>query len=50
MKISLAKKIIILVLALALLVGSIFIIRLFSAPPKYEEIDARFRELIGNRI
>ena len=46
MKISLAKKIIILVLAIALLVGSIFIIRLFSAPPKYEEIDARFRELI----
>ena len=46
MKISLAKKIIILVLALALLVGSIFIIRLFSAPPKYEEIDARFQELI----
>lgn len=46
MKISLVKKIIILVLALALLVGSIFIIRLFSAPPKYEEIDARFQELI----
>ena len=46
MKISLVKKIIILVLALALLVGSVFIIRLFSAPPKYEEIDARFRELI----
>ena len=48
MKISLAKKIIILVLAVALLVGSVFIIRLFSAPPKYEEIDARFRELIEN--
>lgn len=46
MKISLVKKIIILVLALALLVGSVFLIRLFSAPPKYEEIEARFRELI----
>lgn len=46
MKISLAKKIILLVLALSLLVGSVFIIRLFSAPPKYDEIETRFRELI----
>jgi hypothetical protein len=43
---SLTKRIIALVLVLALLVGSIFLIRSCSAPPKYEEIEARFKELI----
>lgn len=46
MKFSKTKRIIILILAIALLIGSVFLIRLFSAPPKYEEVDARLRELI----
>lgn len=46
MKLNLTKKIIILVLAILLLVGSVFIIRACSAPPKYEEIEARFRKLL----
>jgi hypothetical protein len=48
MKFSFVKRIIILILAVALLVGSIFIVRLFSAPPKYEEIEERFHELLEN--
>ena len=46
MKFSTTKRIIVLLLAIALLVGAVFVIRSCSAPPKYEEIDARFRELI----
>ncbi len=46
MKFLTVKRIIVLIVAIALLIGSIFIIRSCSAPPKYEEIDARFRELI----
>lgn len=46
MKISKTKRIIALVVALVILVSSIFIIRSCSAPPKYEEIEARFKELI----
>lgn len=46
MKNKLFFKIILLVLAVALLIGSVFIIRACSAPPKYEEIEARFRQLI----
>lgn len=46
MKFLTAKRIIVLIVAIALLISSIFIIRGCSAPPKYEEIDARFRELI----
>ncbi len=46
MKFSTTKRILILIGAIILLVGVIFLIRAFSAPPKYEEIDARFRELI----
>lgn len=43
---SRAIKITALVLVLALLVGSIFFIRSCSAPPEYEEIEQRFKELI----
>lgn len=43
---SATKRIIVLLLVLALLIGSVFIIRSCSAPPKYEEIEARFKELI----
>ena len=46
MKFSAIKRILILLGAIILLVGVIFLIRMLSAPPKYEEIDARFRELI----
>ena len=46
MKFSKTKRIIILLLAVAILIGSVFAIRMFSAPPKYEEVDARLRELI----
>lgn len=46
MKLNLTKRIIILVLAILLLVASIFLIRFCSAPPKYEEIEARFKQLI----
>ncbi len=35
-----------LVLAVVLLVASVFIIRGCSAPPEYEEIEARFKELV----
>lgn len=46
MKFLTLKRIIVLIVAIALLIGSIFVIRSCSAPPEYEEIDARFRELI----
>ena len=46
MRFSTAKRIIILLVAVALLIGSIFLIRSCSAPPKYEDIEARFRELL----
>lgn len=46
MKISKTKRIIALAVALVILVGSIFLIRSCAAPPKYEEIEARFKELI----
>lgn len=46
MKFSKTKRILVLVLAVALLIGSVFLFRLFSAPPSYEEVDARLRELI----
>ena len=46
MKFSVTKRIIVLLVAIVLLVGAVFVIRSCSAPPKYEEIDARFRELI----
>ena len=45
-KISKTKKIIALILALVILVSSIFFIRSCSAPPKYKDIEARFRELL----
>ena len=44
MKSGMIKRIIVLILAVALLISSIFIIRSCSAPPKYEEIEARFQE------
>ena len=40
------KKILLLVLAIALLVGSVFVVKTCSAPPKYEDIEARFRQLL----
>lgn len=46
MKFSRTKRIITLILALVILVGSVFAIRACSAPPKYEEIEARFKELM----
>lgn len=46
MNFSATKRIIVLLVAIVLLVGAVFAIRSCSAPPKYEEIDARFRELI----
>ena len=46
MKFFTLKRIIILISAMALLFSSVFIIRSCSAPPKYEEIEARFMELI----
>ena len=46
MKSVIAKRIVVLVLAIALLIGSVFLIRSCSAPPDYSEIDARFQELI----
>ncbi len=46
MRSGMIKRIIVLILAVALLISSIFIIRSCSAPPKYEEIEARFRQLI----
>ena len=46
MRSGMIKRIIVLILAVALLISSIFIIRSCSAPPEYEEIEARFRQLI----
>ncbi len=46
MKFSKTKRIITLILALVILVGAVFAIRACSAPPKYEEIEARFKELM----
>ena len=46
MKFFTLKRIIILIVAMALLIGSIFTIRSCSAPPEYEEIEERFIELI----
>ena len=46
MRSGMIKRIILLVLAVALLISSIFIIRSCSAPPDYEDIEARFRQLI----
>ena len=46
MKFSRTKRIIILILALVILIGSVFAIRACSAPPKYEEIEARFKQLM----
>ena len=46
MKFFTIKRIVVLIVAMALLLGSIFAIRSCSAPPKYEEIEARFMELI----
>ena len=48
MKNSAIKRIVILILAIAILIGSIFIIRSCSAPPEYSEIEARFKELLKN--
>lgn len=45
-KFSKAKKIIALILAVVILVSSIFLIRSCSAPPSYEEIKPRFMKLI----
>ncbi len=42
------KKIVALVVALVLVIGSIFIIMGFSAPPKYEDIEERFEQLIDD--
>ena len=46
MKSGMIKRIILLILAVALLISSIFIIRSCSAPPDYADIEARFRQLI----
>ena len=46
MKFFTLKRIIILIVAMALLLGSIFAIRSCSAPPEYAEIEERFMELI----
>jgi hypothetical protein len=46
MKFSKTKKIVALVLVLVILIASVFLIRSCSAPPKYEDIEARFRELM----
>ena len=48
MKNSTIKRIIILILAIALIIGSVFIIRSCNAPPEYSEIEARFKELMKN--
>lgn len=48
MKRSSLLRIIILIVAITLLVGSIFVIRACNAPPEYSEIEARFKELIKN--
>lgn len=48
MKFVIVKRIIVLIVAVALLICSVFVIRSCSAPPEYEEIDARFRELIDS--
>ena len=48
MKNPVFKRVIILVLVLAIIVGVIFFIRSCSAPPEYSEIEARFKELIKN--
>lgn len=47
MKITKSKRIIALVLALVIIVASIFIIRSCSAPPDYADIEDRFKELIA---
>ncbi len=39
-------RIIALVAALAIIIGSVFLVRACSAPPKYEEIEDRFKQLI----
>ena len=46
MKFSKTKKIVALILVLAILIGSVFLIRSCSAPPKYEDIEQRFKELM----
>lgn len=46
MKFSRTKRIVILILALVILISSVFIIRSCSAPPKYEDIEARFKQLM----
>ena len=46
MKLSKSIKIIALVLALVIVICSVFLIRGCSAPPKYEEIETRLKELI----
>lgn len=43
---SATKRIIAMVIVLALLVSSIFLVRACSAPPEYEEIEERFKSLI----
>ena len=45
---SRALKITALILVLVILVSSIFFIRSCSAPPKYEEIEQRFKQLIAD--
>ncbi len=47
MKNPIIKRIIVIVLVLAIMVGAIFFIRSCSAPPEYSEIEARFKELIA---
>lgn len=46
MKSGMMKRILLLIVAIATLVSSIFIIRSCAAPPDYEDIEARFRQLI----
>ena len=46
MKFSKTKKIVAFILVLAILIGSVFLIRSCSAPPKYEDIEQRFKELM----
>ena len=46
MKFFTLKRIVVLIVAMALLIGSVFVIRSCSAPPEYAEIEERFMELI----
>lgn len=48
MKLSPIKRILILILGLALIIGIVFAIRACNAPPDFEDIETRLRELIDD--